>query len=174
MSCHERHDPRSHCCFHFHFKYPSTSDPYENQNQDQDQNQIRIQIQSRATREYFSTMPATATVSASAASAPSAPSVMPSRKTSAVPEKKYKCQFCNRAFSRSEHRSRHERSRKSLIYISFPSMWGWPAMAGSSPRNLSLNTTHPPFSPHSSTRPPTPHSPLSWPLFSLRKKKIKN
>jgi uncharacterized Zn-finger protein len=29
------------------------------------------------------------------------------------PEKKYKCQFCNRAFSRSEHRSRHERSRKS-------------------------------------------------------------
>ncbi|KAJ4405752.1 hypothetical protein N0V91_005059 [Didymella pomorum] len=26
------------------------------------------------------------------------------------PEKKYKCQFCNRAFSRSEHRSRHERS----------------------------------------------------------------
>jgi len=34
------------------------------------------------------------------------------RKTGA-PEKKYKCQFCNRAFSRSEHRSRHERSRKS-------------------------------------------------------------
>lgn len=37
----------------------------------------------------------------------------PAKKTSA-PEKKYKCQFCNRAFSRSEHRSRHERSRKSL------------------------------------------------------------
>ncbi|KAI2626681.1 fungal-specific transcription factor domain-containing protein [Hypoxylon sp. NC1633] len=33
------------------------------------------------------------------------------RKTSlAQPEKKYKCQFCSRAFSRSEHRSRHERS----------------------------------------------------------------
>ncbi|CAJ2506270.1 Uu.00g004000.m01.CDS01 [Anthostomella pinea] len=33
------------------------------------------------------------------------------RKTSATqPERKYKCQFCNRAFSRSEHRSRHERS----------------------------------------------------------------
>ncbi|KAK6594732.1 C2H2 finger domain protein [Botrytis cinerea] len=32
------------------------------------------------------------------------------RKSSLVPEKKYKCQFCNRAFSRSEHRSRHERS----------------------------------------------------------------
>ncbi|KAI9713071.1 MAG: hypothetical protein M1820_001056 [Bogoriella megaspora] len=33
------------------------------------------------------------------------------RKPSATaPEKKYKCQFCNRAFSRSEHRSRHERS----------------------------------------------------------------
>ncbi|KAK5000082.1 hypothetical protein LTR66_000982 [Elasticomyces elasticus] len=35
-----------------------------------------------------------------------------SRKPSALsaPEKKYKCQFCARAFSRSEHRSRHERS----------------------------------------------------------------
>ncbi|KAJ2906211.1 hypothetical protein MKZ38_002636 [Zalerion maritima] len=33
-----------------------------------------------------------------------------SRKPSLAPEKKYKCQFCNRAFSRSEHRSRHERS----------------------------------------------------------------
>lgn len=43
--------------------------------------------------------------------APSAPSAnnSPAKKTSA-PEKKYKCQFCNRAFSRSEHRSRHERS----------------------------------------------------------------
>ncbi|KAI5299200.1 hypothetical protein KEM56_003439, partial [Ascosphaera pollenicola] len=29
---------------------------------------------------------------------------------SAPPEKKYKCQYCSRAFSRSEHRSRHERS----------------------------------------------------------------
>jgi DNA-directed RNA polymerase subunit RPC12/RpoP len=33
-----------------------------------------------------------------------------SRKSSLPPERKYKCQFCNRAFSRSEHRSRHERS----------------------------------------------------------------
>ena len=33
------------------------------------------------------------------------------------PEKKYKCQFCNRAFSRSEHRSRHERSRKSSSIV---------------------------------------------------------
>ncbi|EON69491.1 hypothetical protein W97_08751 [Coniosporium apollinis CBS 100218] len=32
------------------------------------------------------------------------------RKATSAPEKKYKCQFCNRAFSRSEHRSRHERS----------------------------------------------------------------
>ncbi|KAK4239997.1 fungal-specific transcription factor domain-containing protein [Achaetomium macrosporum] len=39
-----------------------------------------------------------------AASAPTA------RKASLAPERKYKCQFCNRAFSRSEHRSRHERS----------------------------------------------------------------
>ncbi|KAI4160388.1 MAG: hypothetical protein LQ342_005799 [Letrouitia transgressa] len=43
--------------------------------------------------------------------APSSSSVpTPSRKTPGAPEKKYKCQFCNRAFSRSEHRSRHERS----------------------------------------------------------------
>ncbi|KAK0621480.1 hypothetical protein B0T17DRAFT_591359 [Bombardia bombarda] len=41
---------------------------------------------------------------------PSAASTPASRKTSLVPERKYKCQFCNRAFSRSEHRSRHERS----------------------------------------------------------------
>ncbi|KAI9731030.1 MAG: hypothetical protein M1834_005493 [Cirrosporium novae-zelandiae] len=33
-----------------------------------------------------------------------------SRKSATAPERKYKCQFCNRAFSRSEHRSRHERS----------------------------------------------------------------
>lgn len=48
-------------------------------------------------------MPATAlnTIAASPTAA---------RKPSLVPEKKYKCQFCNRAFSRSEHRSRHERS----------------------------------------------------------------
>jgi hypothetical protein len=44
-----------------------------------------------------------------APTAPSAASTSPAKKTS-VPEKKYKCQFCNRAFSRSEHRSRHERS----------------------------------------------------------------
>lgn len=48
-------------------------------------------------------MPATAlnTIAAPSAAA---------RKSTLVPEKKYKCQFCNRAFSRSEHRSRHERS----------------------------------------------------------------
>ena len=57
------------------------------------------------------TMPAAMTATASAAAA---------RKSSAIaPEKKYKCQFCNRAFSRSEHRSRHERSRKlsSLVFF---------------------------------------------------------
>jgi uncharacterized Zn-finger protein len=37
----------------------------------------------------------------------------PAARKTGQPEKKYKCQFCNRAFSRSEHRSRHERSRKS-------------------------------------------------------------
>ncbi|KAK3295533.1 uncharacterized protein B0H64DRAFT_322357 [Chaetomium fimeti] len=40
----------------------------------------------------------------------SAASTPATRKTSLAPERKYKCQFCNRAFSRSEHRSRHERS----------------------------------------------------------------
>ncbi|KAL2188291.1 hypothetical protein L209DRAFT_205124 [Thermothelomyces heterothallicus CBS 203.75] len=45
-----------------------------------------------------------AVMPASAASTPA------TRKTSLAPERKYKCQFCNRAFSRSEHRSRHERS----------------------------------------------------------------
>ena len=44
---------------------------------------------------------------------PAAASNSAMRKSSLAPEKKYKCQFCNRAFSRSEHRSRHERSRKS-------------------------------------------------------------
>ncbi|KAK6815559.1 hypothetical protein RU639_008956 [Aspergillus parasiticus] len=44
-----------------------------------------------------------------APSASNTASNSPAKKTSA-PEKKYKCQFCNRAFSRSEHRSRHERS----------------------------------------------------------------
>ncbi|KAG6005495.1 hypothetical protein E4U21_007889 [Claviceps maximensis] len=41
---------------------------------------------------------------------PSAAATPSSRKASHTPERKYKCQFCNRAFSRSEHRSRHERS----------------------------------------------------------------
>ncbi|SPO02724.1 related to DNA-binding protein [Cephalotrichum gorgonifer] len=41
---------------------------------------------------------------------PSAASTPTARKSSLAPERKYKCQFCNRAFSRSEHRSRHERS----------------------------------------------------------------
>ena len=60
-------------------------------------------------------MPANAATAAAPASSPSASS--PTKKSSGVPEKKYKCQFCNRAFSRSEHRSRHERSRK-LLFVS--------------------------------------------------------
>ncbi|KAF2734081.1 hypothetical protein EJ04DRAFT_251834 [Polyplosphaeria fusca] len=50
-------------------------------------------------------MPAVDMTLASAASTPAT-----ARKSGSAPEKKYKCQFCNRAFSRSEHRSRHERS----------------------------------------------------------------
>ena len=53
-------------------------------------------------------MPAAATATASVA-----PVAKPA-KPQHVPDKKYKCQFCARAFSRSEHRSRHERSRKFL------------------------------------------------------------
>lgn len=44
------------------------------------------------------------------------PSSSPIRRTAVGAEKKYKCQFCNRAFSRSEHRSRHERSRKLCLF----------------------------------------------------------
>ncbi|KAG8530280.1 uncharacterized protein KY384_004781 [Bacidia gigantensis] len=39
----------------------------------------------------------------------SPPDASPKKPTS-TPDRKYKCSYCNRAFSRSEHRSRHERS----------------------------------------------------------------
>lgn len=66
---------------------------------------------------------------AATAAAPAAPpQSTPSRKTPGVPEKKYKCQFCNRAFSRSEHRSRHERSREfkspTLVHSGVEGWWG--------------------------------------------------
>ncbi|KAI9801576.1 MAG: hypothetical protein M1825_003255 [Sarcosagium campestre] len=48
--------------------------------------------------------------SAATAVLPAATPTSPIRKSPLAPEKKYKCQFCHRAFSRSEHRSRHERS----------------------------------------------------------------
>ena len=54
-----------------------------------------------------------------AAAASSASTSVAGRKAPVAPEKKYKCQFCNRAFSRSEHRSRHERSRK---FVSSPNV----------------------------------------------------
>ena len=53
------------------------------------------------------------TVAAATATASVAQVAKPA-KPQHVPDKKYKCQFCARAFSRSEHRSRHERSRKCL------------------------------------------------------------
>ena len=56
-------------------------------------------------------MPAAATATASVAPVPKP------AKPQHVPDKKYKCQFCARAFSRSEHRSRHERSRKLIRAI---------------------------------------------------------
>ena len=67
-------------------------------------------------------MPAAATATASVAPVPKP------AKPQHVPDKKYKCQFCARAFSRSEHRSRHERSRKFLPTILFPFS---PSMEGS-------------------------------------------
>ena len=64
-------------------------------------------------------MPATAAASSSTTAA------TPTKKATATPEKKYKCQFCSRAFSRSEHRSRHERSRKFIcLFEDFSSKWG--------------------------------------------------
>lgn len=59
-------------------------------------------------------MPAAATATASVAQVPKP------AKPQHVPDKKYKCQFCARAFSRSEHRSRHERSRKFFRTLPFP------------------------------------------------------
>ncbi|KAL2753829.1 hypothetical protein ACRALDRAFT_2110357 [Sodiomyces alcalophilus JCM 7366] len=41
---------------------------------------------------------------------PSTSSTTVPRKANSAPERKYSCKFCLRAFSRSEHRSRHERS----------------------------------------------------------------
>jgi hypothetical protein len=61
-------------------------------------------------------MPAASGEMATTASEPSTSTSTP-RKAVSAPEKKYKCQFCNRAFSRSEHRSRHERSRKSKFLL---------------------------------------------------------
>jgi hypothetical protein len=49
--------------------------------------------------------------------APAASSSAGAKKSANPPERKYKCQFCNRAFSRSEHRSRHERSRMLLFFV---------------------------------------------------------
>jgi hypothetical protein len=61
-------------------------------------------------------MPAASAEMATATSEPSTSTATP-RKAVSAPEKKYKCQFCNRAFSRSEHRSRHERSRKLNYFL---------------------------------------------------------
>ncbi|KAK9783482.1 putative C2H2 finger domain protein [Seiridium cardinale] len=55
-------------------------------------------------------MPAANVAVAPATSAASTPAARKSSVAGSQPERKYKCQFCARAFSRSEHRSRHERS----------------------------------------------------------------
>lgn len=77
-----------------------------------------------------------ASVQAPAAPAPAPATASPtpaSRKTSLAPERKYKCQFCARAFSRSEHRSRHERSRTYFSTISYAAqlaLRSWDRSAG--------------------------------------------
>lgn len=84
------------------------------------------------------------------ATASDPPSATNGVKKSTPAEKKYKCQYCNRAFSRSEHRSRHERSRKSTTFflVSQPT-WG---------------TVMPRLCPRGSTPPPY-NSPLFTPPF---------
>ena len=87
-------------------------------------------------------MPAAATATASVAQ------VSKPTKAQHVPDKKYKCQFCNRAFSRSEHRSRHERSRKCLP--TFPlSRWRGSSHGGVVKPTFCLLVLI--FSPHSQT-----------------------
>lgn len=91
-------------------------------------------------------MPAAATAQASAST--------PSKKTASAPEKKYKCQFCSRAFSRSEHRSRHERSRKfvySLVDVGLKSMGVHAIVAGS--RDHFVANLSPSPSPDTKERP---------------------
>lgn len=53
-----------------------------------------------------------------AATAPPASSSTPKSVAQKPIERKYKCTYCARAFSRSEHRSRHERSRKFFRLLS--------------------------------------------------------
>ncbi|KAI1847845.1 hypothetical protein JX265_009273 [Neoarthrinium moseri] len=55
-------------------------------------------------------MPAANVAVVPATSAASTPAARKTSTSGSQPERKYKCQFCARAFSRSEHRSRHERS----------------------------------------------------------------
>ena len=84
-------------------------------------------------------MPAAATVTASVAPVPKP------AKPQHVPDKKYKCQFCARAFSRSEHRSRHERSRKFVSPFHSLSRWRGRFMVGSLKHHLlsTLANLHP-------------------------------
>jgi len=56
----------------------------------------------------------------------SEPASLTPTKKSTPPEKKYKFLYCNRPFSRSERRSRHERSRMSILFVvvRFLRTWG--------------------------------------------------
>lgn len=57
-----------------------------------------------------------------------APQTQQVKKTPAVQERKYKCMYCARAFSRSEHRSRHERSRTLRVLSVLPASANAPCL----------------------------------------------
>lgn len=111
-----------------------------------------------------------ADAAATAAAAAAAPQSTPSRKTPAVPEKKYKCQFCNRAFSRSEHRSRHERSREfkfpTLVHSGVGSRGGGVIQLDSLLFFCHPHLTSPPLTPSSS---PSRHERATLQMWKMSK-----
>lgn len=63
------------------------------------------------------TSAATTTASTATPAATNGASPTTAKKPALAPEKKYICVHCGRGFSRSEHRSRHERSRELYLYL---------------------------------------------------------
>lgn len=98
-------------------------------------------------------MPAAAAAAATATA--SVAQVSKPAKPQHIPDKKYKCQFCARAFSRSEHRSRHERSRKCHRTLPLLSRWRGCSHGGA---------VKPTFGPLVLTLHPHPQTPRNDPL----------